>query len=103
MDRWGRRKALRLSYTGMAACLLLSAAAMTLPMLRPWAGPLSVAATLGYVLAFCLGAGPVPALLLPEMFPQRIRSRALAACMACHWVSDGNPLQISYFLHRSSI
>lgn len=35
---------------------------------------------------FALGAGPVPGLLLPEIFPSRIRAKAMAICMCVHWV-----------------
>lgn len=35
---------------------------------------------------FALGAGPVPGLLLPEIFPSRIRAKAMAICMSVHWV-----------------
>lgn len=40
-----------------------------------------------YVLSFSLGAGPVPALLLPEIFASRIRAKAVALSMGMHWVS----------------
>lgn len=36
---------------------------------------------------FALGAGPVPALLLPEIFPDRIRAKGMAVAMCIHWVS----------------
>ncbi len=36
---------------------------------------------------FALGAGPVPALLLPEIFPDRIRAKGMAVAMCVHWVS----------------
>jgi hypothetical protein len=39
-----------------------------------------------FVLSFSLGAGPVPGLLLPEIFPNRIRAKAVALCMSVHWV-----------------
>lgn len=35
---------------------------------------------------FSLGAGPVPSLLLSEILPSRIRAKAMAVCMAVHWV-----------------
>lgn len=35
---------------------------------------------------FALGAGPVPALLLPEIFPDRIRAKGMALAMCVHWV-----------------
>lgn len=38
---------------------------------------------------FALGAGPVPALLLPEIFPDRIRAKGMAVAMCTHWVSLG--------------
>ncbi|RWW32558.1 hypothetical protein GW17_00002747 [Ensete ventricosum] len=31
-------------------------------------------------------AGPVPGLLLPEIFPNKIRAKAMALCMSVHWV-----------------
>ncbi|KAF8780764.1 hypothetical protein HU200_001181 [Digitaria exilis] len=41
-----------------------------------------------YVLSFALGAGPVPALLLPEIFASRIRAKAVALSLGMHWVSN---------------
>jgi hypothetical protein len=37
---------------------------------------------------FALGAGPVPALLLPEIFPDRIRAKGMAVAMCVHWVAN---------------
>lgn len=47
---------------------------------------LSVGGMLLVVLSFALGVGPVPSLLLSEIFPNRIRAKAMAFCMAVHWV-----------------
>ncbi|KAA3457213.1 putative plastidic glucose transporter 3 isoform X1 [Gossypium australe] len=47
---------------------------------------LSVGGMLLFVLAFSVGAGPVPSLLLSEMFPGRIRAKAMSVCLASHWV-----------------
>lgn len=47
---------------------------------------LSVGGMLLFVLTFAIGAGPVPSLLLPEIFPSRIRAKAMAFCMSVHWV-----------------
>nr|GMC51852.1 probable plastidic glucose transporter 2 [Ipomoea batatas] len=47
---------------------------------------LSVGGILMCVLTFSFGAGPVPSLLLSEIFPGRIRAKAMAICMAVHWV-----------------
>lgn len=52
--------------------------------------------TYRFVLTFSLGAGPVPSLLLSEIFPSRIRAKAMAVCMDVHWVIIDNS---SYRLH----
>ncbi|MCI00288.1 plastidic glucose transporter 4-like [Trifolium medium] len=41
-----------------------------------------------YVLSFSLGAGPVPALLLPEIFASRIRAKAVSLSLATHWICN---------------
>ena len=41
-----------------------------------------------YVLFFSLGAGPIPWLLYNEVFPTRIRARAVSACTALNYVSN---------------
>ncbi|THF95388.1 hypothetical protein TEA_003316 [Camellia sinensis var. sinensis] len=47
---------------------------------------LSVGGILLFVFTFALGAGPVPGLLLSEIFPSRIRAKGMAVCMAVHWM-----------------
>lgn len=54
-------------------------------------------AFVSYVLSFSLGAGPVPALLLPEIFASRIRAKAVALSLGMHWVSFIREAIISYF------
>lgn len=39
-----------------------------------------------FVFMFALGAGPVPALILPELFANQIRAKALSVAMCVHWV-----------------
>ena len=39
-----------------------------------------------YVLSFAMGAGPVPALLLPELFPSSIRGTGMSLALGTHWV-----------------
>ncbi|KAM7256629.1 hypothetical protein ACFE04_012370 [Oxalis oulophora] len=84
MDKLGRKVLLLWSFFGMAVSMFIQAASSYLP--NPWAEYLSVGGILLVVLAFALGAGPVPGLLLPEIFPSRIRAKAMAVCMSVHWV-----------------
>lgn len=92
MDRAGRRKLLMGSYGGMAGSMLLLTAALAVPALHDsGAGSaLAVAGTLAYVFTFALGAGPVTAILLPEIFNTRIRAKGMAVSLCVHWVSGNN-------------
>jgi len=57
--------------------MLAMAAALALPALKPFAGPVALIGTLAYVLCFSLGCGPVPGLLCAELLPISIRGKGL--------------------------
>ncbi|KAG1367901.1 Plastidic glucose transporter 4 [Cocos nucifera] len=86
MDKLGRKMLLLGSFIGMAVSMGVQAAAASIHIPTSGALYLSVGGMLSFVLAFALGAGPVPGLLLPEIFPSRIRAKAMAVCMCVHWV-----------------
>ncbi|KAJ4781894.1 Major facilitator superfamily protein [Rhynchospora pubera] len=86
MDKLGRRLLLLGSFIGMAVAMGVQAGAASLHHLSSGTIYLSVGGMLLFVLSFSLGAGPVPGLLLPEIFPNRIRAKAMALCMSVHWV-----------------
>lgn len=86
MDKLGRRVLLLWSFFGMAMSMLLQVASASSYLKGSGALYLSVGGMLMFVLTFALGAGPVPGLLLPEIFPGRIRAKAMAVCMSVHWV-----------------
>ncbi|KAL2551855.1 Plastidic glucose transporter 4 [Forsythia ovata] len=88
MDKQGRKSLLLTSFAGMAASMLLLSLTFTWKTLAPYAGTLAVLGTVLYVLSFSLGAGPVPALLLPEIFASRIRAKAVALSLGMHWISN---------------
>ncbi|OWM64424.1 hypothetical protein CDL15_Pgr020391 [Punica granatum] len=88
MDRQGRKSLLLISFGGMAASMLLLSLSFTWNVLAPYAGSLAVIGTVLYVLSFSLGAGPVPALLLPEIFASRIRAKAVSLSLGMHWISN---------------
>ncbi|XP_057863120.1 plastidic glucose transporter 4 [Cryptomeria japonica] len=88
MDKQGRKSLLMTSFTGMAASMLLLSLSLSWKVLSPYSGTLAVLGTVLYVLSFSLGAGPVPALLLPEIFASRIRAKAVALSLGMHWVSN---------------
>lgn len=88
MDKQGRKSLLVTSFSGMAASMLLLSLSFTWKVLAPYSGPLAVTGTVLYVLSFSLGAGPIPALLLPEIFASRIRAKAVSLSLGMHWVSN---------------
>jgi MFS family permease len=88
MDKQGRKKLLMASFSGMAASMLVLALALSWRSLEAYSGTLAVLGTVSYVLAFSLGAGPVPGLLLPEIFASRIRAKAVALSLGVHWISN---------------
>ncbi|MCO5581659.1 hypothetical protein L7F22_035548 [Adiantum nelumboides] len=97
MDRQGRRKLLIWSFTGMFAALVSQSLVGSVSALSSMQGVVSLLGTLMYVLSFALGVGPVPALLLPEIFPNRIRAKAMSVSMCVHWIA--NCLVGLLFLH----
>ncbi|XP_051149112.1 probable plastidic glucose transporter 2 isoform X2 [Andrographis paniculata] len=87
MDKLGRKILLLLSFFGMAIAMALQVIAAALfTSSNPISFYLSVGGMLLFVLLFAVGAGPVPSLLLPEIFPNRIRAKAVAFAMSVHWV-----------------
>ncbi|MQM10255.1 hypothetical protein Taro_043146, partial [Colocasia esculenta] len=88
MDKQGRKSLLIASFVGMAASMLLLSLSFSWSVLAPYSGTMAVLGTVLYVLSFSLGAGPVPALLLPEIFASRIRAKAVALSLGMHWVSN---------------
>ncbi|WVZ05443.1 hypothetical protein V8G54_018789 [Vigna mungo] len=87
MDKQGRKSLLIISFSGMGVSMLLLSVSFTWKVLAPYSGTLAVLGTVFYVLSFSLGAGPVPALLLPEIFASRIRAKAISLSLGTHWVS----------------
>jgi sugar porter (SP) family MFS transporter len=86
MDNQGRRKLLMGSYAGMAFSMALLVSALEMPGNSDFAHILSVGGTLFYVFTFALGAGPVTALIIPELCTTRLRSKTMAVSLCTHWV-----------------
>ncbi|XVE70439.1 hypothetical protein DITRI_Ditri10aG0072800 [Diplodiscus trichospermus] len=86
MDKLGRKVLLLWSFFGMTISMVLQVVAANTSVSGSRSLYLSVGGMLMFVLTFALGAGPVPGLLLPEIFPSRIRAKAMAVCMSVHWV-----------------
>lgn len=88
MDKQGRKKLLFGSFLGMGLSMALLSISMTWSALAAYTGVLAVVGTVAYILSFSLGVGPVPALLLPEIFPSRIRAKGISTSLGVHWVAN---------------
>jgi MFS family permease len=84
VDRWGRKPLMLVGSTGMGITLLGMAAAWYSGQTAAWVLWL----ILGYVACFALSVGPVTWVILSEIFPTRIRGRAMAVATVCLWLAD---------------
>lgn len=87
IDRFGRGRMLAASYTGMALSMGVMGACMAAPALAgtPVLASVSFVGTLAYILSFAIGCGPVPGLLVPELFPAALRAKGGSVAMFSHW------------------
>ncbi|TKY64477.1 plastidic glucose transporter 3 [Spatholobus suberectus] len=86
MDKLGRKVLLLGSFLGMGLSMGLQVIAASSFASGFGAMYLSVGGMLLFVLSFALGAGPVPCLIMSEILPGNIRAKAMAICLAVHWV-----------------
>jgi MFS family permease len=84
VDRLGRKPLMTIGSTGMGICLL----AMGLAAYAQTTGMWMLLFILGYIACFALSVGPVTWVILSEIFPTRIRGRAMAIATICLWVAN---------------
>jgi SP family arabinose:H+ symporter-like MFS transporter len=84
IDRSGRRRLLMFSSGAMALCQFALGAAF---LVEPRPFPLILAIILFCVAAFAVGLGPGVWVLLAEIFPTRIRGRAMSIATVSLWVA----------------
>ena len=84
VDRLGRKPLMMIGSTGMGICLL----AMGLGAYVQTTGLWMLLFILGYIACFALSVGPVTWVILSEIFPTRIRGRAMAVATICLWIAN---------------
>lgn len=84
MDRVGRRPLLLWSVAGM----FFSAIVLTAALLHwlPASSTISVGAMMSYVWFFEIGLGPIPWLIVAEMFPAQPRPTAMSVATMVNWI-----------------
>ena len=84
VDRWGRKPLMLVGFAGMAASLLFLGSAAYFQRTDTWV----LVFMLGYIASFALSVGPVTWVILSEIFPTRIRGRAMAIATVCLWAAN---------------
>ena len=85
VDRVGRRPLLLVSLGGMTLSLFVLGLAFSLPQLGGSLGWIAVGSLMAYVGSFAVGLGPVFWLVLSEIYPLRIRGRAMSVGTVTNW------------------
>ena len=88
IDRVGRRPLLLVSLAGMALSLFVLGLAFSLSQLSASLGWIAVTSLMVYVGSFAVGLGPVFWLLLSEIYPLRIRGRAMSVGTTANWSAN---------------
>ena len=83
VDRFGRKPLMICGAAGMGVSLLVLGLAFFLQISGAWA----LIFILGYIACFAMSMGPVTWVILSEIFPTRIRGRAMAIATVTLWVS----------------
>ena len=85
IDRVGRRPLLLIGLIGMIISLAILGTAFFLPGLSTSLGLLSVISLMLYVGSFAIGLGPVFWLMISEIYPLRVRGRAMSTATIVNW------------------
>ncbi|MFH9429388.1 sugar porter family MFS transporter [Streptomyces sp. NPDC017615] len=87
IDRRGRRPLLLWGSAGMCAGMVVLAAVNLTPLGDgSLLAPLTLFGVALYVAAFAMSWGPVQWVMLPELFPTRIRAGAVGVCVVFNWL-----------------
>jgi sugar porter (SP) family MFS transporter len=84
VDQLGRKPLMLVGAAGMGLCLVAIGAAAQAGAIAAWV----LVFVLGYIACFALSVGPVTWVLLSEIFPTRIRGRALSVATFCLWSAN---------------
>jgi SP family xylose:H+ symportor-like MFS transporter len=84
VDRLGRKPLMQIGFTGMGISLFALGLAAYSQRTDAWV----LTFVLTYIACFALSVGPVTWVILSEIFPTRIRGRAMALATICLWSAN---------------
>jgi SP family galactose:H+ symporter-like MFS transporter len=88
LDRVGRRPLLLYGLVGMVVSLAILGFAFIFPSLSHALAWIAVICVMLYVATFAIGLGPVFWLMISEIYPLKIRGRAMATATVANWGSN---------------
>ena len=83
IDRIGRRRLLMTGFTGAAATLLIIAFAVAHPAAMP--SSIVIVMLLLYIAFFAVSLGPLPHVMMSEIFPLRVRGQGMSMASVSNW------------------
>jgi SP family xylose:H+ symportor-like MFS transporter len=84
VDKVGRKPLMMIGAIGMGVCLTAIGVASVAQVIGPWL----LVFMLGYIACFAVSVGPVTWVILSEIFPTKVRGRALAVATFALWVAN---------------
>jgi sugar porter (SP) family MFS transporter len=94
IDRVGRRVLLLIGTVGASASLILLGVYFQSATLQHDVGWVGLVALIAFIASFAVGLGPVFWLMISEIFPLGIRSKAMSVCTVANWFFN---FLVSYF------
>lgn len=88
IDKVGRRKLLLTGTAGLSLALVALALYFLVPTIRQDAGFIPIVGLIGYMAFFAIGLGPVFWLMISEIFPVGVRSKAMSASTIANWLAN---------------
>jgi SP family galactose:H+ symporter-like MFS transporter len=86
IDRLGRRSLLIIGFIGTA--LALGALAIAVAWDGPGSDTIAIASLLVYIAAFAISLGPVPHIMMSEVFPLSLRGHGMSTASVMNWGSN---------------
>jgi sugar porter (SP) family MFS transporter len=105
LDKVGRRSLLLIGTVGLTLSLALLGLYFAVPALQHHAPYLALTGLMLYIASFAIGLGPVFWLMIAEIFPSGLRSKAMSVCTMANWAANfivaGTFLTLSSAITRS--